>query len=106
MQDGHLRLVSRGYRRRVLDELVDHPVIEIPDDVPHEDDQRERVHVRLYHCDLPQLDAADLVDWDRNEGTVRRGPAFDEVRPLLRALEDRETEAGDAPVQLGGALGD
>lgn len=46
----------------------------------------------LYHVHLPKLHEADYVEWDREAGTVTRGPEFYEVEPLLRLLRDRSAE--------------
>ena len=38
----------------------------------------------LHHVHLPELQAAGVIEFDRCEETVRRGPRFDEGRPLLK----------------------
>lgn len=43
---------------------------------------------QLYHSHLPKLEAAGYVDWDRDAGTVARGPQFDEVEPFLQVLTE------------------
>jgi len=40
----------------------------------------------LYHVHLPKLAQAGYVEWDRETGTVRRGPAFDEISGLVDLL--------------------
>lgn len=46
-------------------------------------DGSDRPAVELVHAHLPKLDGAEYVDWDRNSGTIGRGPRFDEVAPLV-----------------------
>lgn len=48
--------------------------------------------IELVHVHLPRLEDAGYVDWDREDGTVTRGPQFAEIEPLLEVLvENRET---------------
>lgn len=44
--------------------------------------------VSLYHTHLPMLEAAGFVTWNRETGTVHRGPGFSEMLPLLQAIDD------------------
>lgn len=44
---------------------------------------RERIRIRLYHVTLPKLEAADYVDFDTEEETVRRTRAPPAVDSLL-----------------------
>jgi len=46
----------------------------------------------LRHVHLPSLAEAGFVDWDRSAATVRRGPRFHEVEPVLRLLVDHQDE--------------
>lgn len=46
----------------------------------------------MEHVHLPKLDAYGFVRWDRESGEVTRGPAFDELRPLLELFEDHREE--------------
>jgi len=81
--DDYLRLLADERKRRLLRSLLDadgDPVALSPDD-PHE-------RARLHHIHLPKLADAGLIDWDRRDHLVVRGPAFDEVVPLLEAIAD------------------
>jgi hypothetical protein len=42
--------------------------------------------VALYHGHLPKLAVEGVVEFDEASGTVSRGPAFDEVAPVLAVL--------------------
>jgi hypothetical protein len=46
------------------------------------------LEVGMFHCHLPKLDEAEYVDWDRDRGTIRRGPRFDQVTSMLAHLEE------------------
>lgn len=45
--------------------------------------QRKRVYVGLYQCHLPKMDGMDVVDFDKNRGTVRLGANAEHVRSYL-----------------------
>ncbi|WP_254768047.1 ArsR family transcriptional regulator [Salinilacihabitans rarus] len=52
----------------------------------------------LQHHHLPKLVDTGYVVRDEETRTVRRGPQFDEVAPLLRVLhDDRDVLPGDWP---------
>lgn len=53
---------------------------------PSADRPLERLDLELSHLHLPKLAQRGLVEWDRETGTVSRGPAFEDVEPLLRLL--------------------
>jgi hypothetical protein len=42
--------------------------------------------LRLYHADLPKLEAEGAIEWDRERGRVTRGPRFDTYEPVVRLL--------------------
>jgi hypothetical protein len=58
------------------------------------DPDADHVGTTLYHVHLPKLDEAGYVTWDRHQGTVERGPRWDEVAPLVRLLS---AHADDLP---------
>jgi hypothetical protein len=43
----------------------------------------------LHHVILPELEDEGLVEFDRGDDQVRRGPRFDEVRPFLERFDAR-----------------
>ena len=54
--------------------------------------ERKRVYVGLYQCHLPRMDDADAIEFDKNRGTVERGPAAD---AFVAYLEDEDrSDAG------------
>jgi len=46
----------------------------------------ESLRLSLYHTHLPVLEAAGLVEWDRDGYEVARGPTFEEIVPILAVL--------------------
>lgn len=43
----------------------------------------------LHHVKLPELESAGVIEFDRRDETVSRGPRFDETPPLLTRGDDR-----------------
>jgi hypothetical protein len=89
----HVDAVADATRRDVLSALDAAPsedaVLPVSDTVAPADVARtERMQILLHHVHLPKLSASGLVTWDRDAGTVSRGPRFDQVRPLLRSLRE------------------
>lgn len=87
--DAALSTLSNKHRRRVLLALLDHnpqtvEELSTPDDT-HTGDT-EGLRVELHHSHLPKLEAAGLVEWDRETYQVVKGPRFGEIKPLLELL--------------------
>ncbi len=51
------------------------------------DVERNRVRAQLRHVHLPKLVVTGYVEWNESTGEITRGPAFDELVPLLRVLD-------------------
>jgi hypothetical protein len=97
--------LSNRTRRRLLVQLCDRATVRVPDELlvrgsvgarsPQSDpisdggvaeDPPSSFMIRLRHNHLPRLEDAGYIEWDREEGTVSRGPAFGEVEPAIRLL--------------------
>jgi hypothetical protein len=91
--DDHLDVLGHVTRRRLLRTLTDHHAINRTDavDLAPDDADVHEVRVNLYHNHLPKLDEAGFVDWDRDTDEITRGPAFEEIEPMLRAVTNSET---------------
>lgn len=102
-------ILSNERRQQVLGYLVvtDEDVIQIGELAEHvaaiENDvavdalssqQRKRVYVALYQCHLPKMADADVIEFDKDRGTVRRGENVDQITPYL----DVQTEDGTSPL--------
>lgn len=42
----------------------------------------------MRYTHLPLLTKAGVIDWNRDANTIRRGPLFNKIRPLLEFLSD------------------
>lgn len=95
--DTKLEMVSDSQRRELLLSLQDRS----PQDTGVHSgsvsmaDGGRKSQVEMHHRHLPKLEEAGLVTWNRDAGRVSRGPAFDDVRPLLALLEESENERSD-----------
>lgn len=47
------------------------------------------LYYELHHVILPELEEEGLVEFDRGDDQVRRGPRFDEVRTYLEHFDAR-----------------
>jgi hypothetical protein len=55
--------------------------------------QRKRVYVALYQCHLPKMADANVVEFDKDRGTIRRGPNASQITPYLDVQPEDETDA-------------
>jgi hypothetical protein len=98
--DAALDALANKYRRRVLVALLEHNPQDdddrqIPEDVPVESDELDRLLVQMRHCHLPKLAESGFIKWDRETNTIQTGPQFDEIRPLLELLQNHADELPD-----------
>jgi hypothetical protein len=89
--------LAHKYRRKVLVAVLEqHPQadddIQIPADVPLEGEDMAACEVAMTHNHLPKLADHGFIDWDRDSNTVRKGPHFEEIRPLLELMCDHADE--------------
>jgi len=93
--DAMLEAVSDVQRRKLLVALLEHnpqddsPVVVVDDE--SESEAVERL-VTMTHVHLPKLEDHGFIEWDRDRNEVSKGPAFEEIRPLLELLVEHEDE--------------
>jgi DNA-binding transcriptional ArsR family regulator len=95
-------VLSRGPRRQVLTRLAagtadDGEPLELAE-VTREFGDGDRFTIELHHAHLPKLTDAGYVEWNREQGTIRRGRNFAEIEPVLDVLTRNADELpGDWP---------
>jgi len=92
MDDVVFELFASSVRREILASLADDPgrELSVSEELANGDDQ---LRVSLYHHHLPKLADEAVIRWDRENGTVIRGPNFEACEPLLRFLDTADTES-------------
>lgn len=100
--DAMFDMLSNTHRRRILLAVADHnPRNEdeltqdgvAPDKT---DDQRlEQLKIGLHHTHLPKLAEKGYIEWNPDTQTIRRGPNFDDIAPLLKLMDDHDDELPD-----------
>ena len=91
--DTVLELLAEEHRRRLLVNLLEHNPQDVEDidlvaGISLADEELAQFRIQMKHTHLPKLADAGVIDWDREAGVVRKGPEFDELRPLLELLRD------------------
>lgn len=93
-----LDLLASPYRRRLLMTLLDHnPEDEasIPLDLASSDEELDELLIQMTQIHLPEMEKLGVVQWDRENNFVTKGPAFDELRPVLELIERNPDELPD-----------
>lgn len=88
-------VLSHPYRRRILTRLSDHNPRdegEFDQRALASEDDPDLPDDGLFHNHLPKLDDAGFIDWDRENGVVRRGPRFREIAPLIDLMVEHRDE--------------
>lgn len=90
MLDEGLRLLVDRPRRALLLELLEggpQTEVSVPEDIDTGRYDSEELRSQLYHVHLPKLADSDVIQWNEQQGTVVRGPQFDEIQPLVSVLD-------------------
>lgn len=61
--------------------------------------QRQRVYIAFYQRQCKKLDTAGVIEWNKNRGTIQRGPAFDHAAEVLETLRDLCTDDRDGDLE-------
>lgn len=91
--DAGLDMLSSPHRRRILLAVLDdnpRDEDEFTSDAP--DDELTALKTRFHHVHLPKLAAAGYIEWNPDTETIRRGPNFDEIAPLLSLMSNHADE--------------
>lgn len=90
---------ASDYRRVLLLDLLEHGRVELGTRTGAIADgsgvDPENLQPELFHVNLPKLEAAGFVEWDRKNDAIEPGPRFEEVSPMLELLNDHADELPD-----------
>lgn len=78
-------------RRKVLFRLLDHNPQEalfVPEDFRDDGLEPDKYRLSMVHQHLPLLEESGFIRWDRDAGEIRKGPRFEPVRGLLKAIRE------------------
>ena len=78
------------HQRRVVLLLLRHGDAETEGDLLFRNNDETKA--ALVHNHLPKLEAAGYIEWDKESGTIEKGPEFDEIEPLLELIEQHSDE--------------
>ncbi|WP_435075565.1 DUF7344 domain-containing protein [Halorubrum sp. HHNYT27] len=98
--DVTLDILANHYRRRLLIALLEHNPqddddTQTPVEATVEDGDLETLRVQMTHVHLPKMEDAGFIRWNREMNEVRKGPRFDEIRPLLELIHNHSDELPD-----------
>lgn len=94
-----LHVLSDAYRRELLLALLAAN--------PQDDDDRDPLNLldsdtepgvlqaELFHKHLPMLEAEGFIEWDRDSGTISKGPDWAAIEPLLALIDTHRDELPD-----------
>ncbi len=76
-------------RRQILLELLDHNPVGQPVAATTTDTrENEKRELQRVHTHLPKLEEMDYIVWDREHGSIVKGPNWEEIEPIVRLLSD------------------
>jgi hypothetical protein len=94
-----LDMLRNPHRRRILLAVSDHnPRDEdefTPDNVAADDDDLDQLKTQLQHTHLSKLADKGYIEWNLDTETIRRGPNFEEIAPLLTLMVNHADELPD-----------
>jgi hypothetical protein len=97
--DRTLTVLGHRSRRRILSQISEYDSTERDEfpvaDLPSAGVDETQWAVELCHIHLPKLAEAGYIEWDKTSRTIRCGPEFDEIEPLVTVLREHPTEFPD-----------
>lgn len=94
MLDEIMMVLADEHRRELLAALMeeDPQPVQIPEGVQLEGEKLEDIQIELCHNHLPRLEDAGFVEWNQEQHVVMKGPAFDQIAPVLKLFEENRDE--------------
>ena len=92
------RALANSHRRQLLLALLERnpqAEVSVSDEIRLDQSEEEELRSKLYHTHLPRLEQHGYIEWDRKTRTVRKGPNFEEIRPLLELLHRNRADLPD-----------
>jgi len=90
--DDKIRILSKRQRRLILLTLKHDGEKTERDVLFRSGDEMDDAELQLVHNHLPRLEEAGYIEWDRDSGTISKGPRYDEIKPLLDLMENHADE--------------
>ena len=90
--DNKLGILSKRQRRLILLTLKRGEEKTESDLLFRGGDEMDDAELQLVHNHLPRLEEAGYIDWDRDTGTISKGPRYDEIKPLIDLMENHADE--------------
>lgn len=90
MIEAYLRVLTDEHRRQLLLTLLerDEPQdIPVPETIAQGEDDLTALRVEFHQLHLPKLEHFGLIEWNQKADTIRKGPHFERIRPLLEGVE-------------------
>ncbi|WP_255152661.1 DUF7344 domain-containing protein [Halorarius halobius] len=90
-------LSHRPQRRLLVELLYANPQDDTPvdDDEPKPKDEELELLLDFRHYHLPELEDKGLIDYDRENNVITKGPNFEEIKPVLELIEKYSDELPD-----------
>lgn len=89
--DDKLGILSERQRRLILLTLKD-DAEKTESDMLFRSGEIDDAELQLVHNHLPRLEEAGYIEWDRDGGTISKGPRYAEIKPLLDLMENHADE--------------
>lgn len=94
------KVISDRRRRQLLVALMEQTSRDTDEISPLEvtmdsETESEQLQVELRHNHLPTLEKWDYIEWDRERGTISKGPRWDEIAPLLDLITSHQEKLPD-----------
>lgn len=88
-----LEALADPYRRQLLLALIDHNPQDDGDSDPlniHPDGEDALSKMNIFMGHLPKLDEMGIIDWNKREHEIVKGPDWEEFEPLLQLIAENK----------------